>query len=104
MSDWDYAIVVNRYISPFQLKNKIWPPGNAIHIIYADNVPVCAVLERRSKDDFYGYNALNEGRMDDAVKIFEKVLQVDDRDEMIFYNFAAALYKSGQISERQIQY
>ena len=25
-SDWDYAIVVNRYISPFQLKNNIWPP------------------------------------------------------------------------------
>ena len=96
MSDWDYAIVVNRYISPFQLKNKIWPPENAIHIIYADKVPVCAVLERRSKDDYYGYIALNEGRNKDAIKYFEKVLQVDDKDEMIFYNFAAALYNDGQ--------
>ncbi|MEI6047615.1 MAG: hypothetical protein WCS03_01840 [Bacteroidota bacterium] len=95
-SDWDYAIVANRYISPYQLKNKIWPPKNAIHIIYADHVPVCAVLERKSKDDFYGYNALNEGRSKDAIKFFEKVLTVDDKDEMIFYNFAAALYNDQQ--------
>jgi len=95
-SDWDYAIVVNRYISPFQLKNNTWPPKNAIHIIYADKIPVCAVIERRLKDDFYGYNALNEGRSKDAIKYFEKVLQVDDKDEMIFYNFAAALYNDGQ--------
>ena len=74
-SDWDYAIVANRYISPFQLRNKIWPPENAIHIIYADKVPVCAVLERKSKDDYYGYNALNEGRSKDAIKFFEKVFK-----------------------------
>ncbi len=94
--DWDYAIVANRYIPPYQLKNNIWPPENAIHIIYTDKIPVCAVLERRSKDDFRGYCALNEGRNSDAIKFFEKVLQVDDKDEMIFYNFAAALYNDGQ--------
>jgi hypothetical protein len=96
MSDWDYAIVVNRYISPFQLKNNIWPPGNAIHIIYADKVPICAVLERRSKDDLLGYNALTEGRTGDAINYFEKALQVDNMDEMIFYNYATALYAGGQ--------
>ena len=96
MSDWDYAIVVNRYISPYQLKHDIWPPKNAIHIIYADKVPVCAVIERKSKDDLYGYNALNEARYKDAIKFFEKELKVDANDEMIFYNFAAALYNDGQ--------
>ena len=103
MEDWDYAIVVNRYISPFQLKNNIWPPKNAIHIIYADKVPICAVLERKSKDDLHGYIALKEGRTDDAVKYFEKALQVDKRDEMIYYNFATALYTGGN-SKRQIRY
>jgi tetratricopeptide (TPR) repeat protein len=99
LSDWDYAIVVNRYIPPFQLKNKIWPPANAIHIIYADEVPICAVLQRRSKDDLNGYNALNEGRNDDAVKYFKKTLQADNSDEMIFYNFATALYNAGKYNE-----
>ena len=95
-SDWDYAIVVNRYISPYQLKNKIWPPENAIHIIYADKVPICAIMERRSKDDFSGYNALSEGRNKAAIDYYKNVFLVDDGDEMIFYNFAAALYNDGQ--------
>lgn len=96
LSDWDYAIVANRYISPFQLRNKTWPPENAIHIIYADKVPVCAVLERKSKYDYSGYVALNEGRSREAISYFEKALRIDDRDEMIFFNFAAALYNDGQ--------
>ncbi|MBW6499978.1 MAG: hypothetical protein K0B05_01160 [Bacteroidales bacterium] len=94
--DWDYAIVVNRYIPPYQLRNGIWPPGNAIHLIYADAVPVCAVLERRSKNDYYGYEALNSGQTGKAIEYFEKAIRDDDRNEMIFYNFAAALYTDGQ--------
>jgi tetratricopeptide (TPR) repeat protein len=96
MSDWDYAIVVNRYISPFKLRNKTFPPSNAIHTIYAEGVPVCAVLERKSKDDYAGYVALNEGRSEDAIRHFEKVVRIDDSDEMIFYNFGAALFNNGQ--------
>jgi tetratricopeptide (TPR) repeat protein len=95
-SDWDYAIVANRYISPFQLRNNIWPPENAIHIVYADKIPVGAVIERRSKEDYAGYIALNEGNNKDAIIHFEKALKIDDRDEMILYNFAAALYNEGQ--------
>ncbi len=96
LSDWDYAIVANRYISPYKLKNKIWPPKNTIDFIYADSVPVGAVLERKTKDDYEGYLALQEGRNDDAIRYFEKALKIDDQDEMIFYNFAAALVNEGQ--------
>jgi len=96
LSDWDYAIVVNRYISPYQLNNKIWPPDNAIHIIYKDEVPVCAILERKSKDDYLGYKALSESRNKDAIKLYSNVITIDSGDEMIFYNFAAALYNDGQ--------
>lgn len=95
-SDWDYAIVVNRYISPYKLNNKFWPPENAIHIIYADKIPICAILERRSKDDYSGFMALSEGRNKVAIDYYKKVFFVDDGDEMIFYNFAAALYNDGQ--------
>jgi tetratricopeptide (TPR) repeat protein len=95
-SDWDYAIVTNRYISPFQLRKKIWPPENAIHIIYADKVPVGAVLERKTRNDLAGYRALTEGRNKDAIGLFEKALMINDKDELIFYNFAAALNNDGQ--------
>jgi tetratricopeptide (TPR) repeat protein len=96
MSDWDYAIIVNRYIPPYYLKKGFWPPKNSIHTIYADKVPVCAVVERKSKDDLNGYNALIEGRSDEAVEDFEKALTLDDKDEMVYYNYATALYNSGQ--------
>jgi tetratricopeptide (TPR) repeat protein len=95
-SDWDYAIVTNRYISPYQLRKRIWPPGNTIHLIYADKVPICAVLERKTKDDLAGYEALNEGKNKEAIYHFEKALKIDEDDEMIFFNFAASLYKNGQ--------
>jgi len=94
--DWDYAIVTNRYISPFQLRKKIWPPENSIHLIYAEDVPVCAVIKRLTKDDFAGYNALNEKKNREAIDHFSKALKIDDSDEMIFYNFAAAFYNDGQ--------
>lgn len=99
MSDWDYAIVVNRYIPPFQLKNHIWPPANAIHVIYADCVPICAVLERKSKDDLYGFEALGEGRTGEAIEFFGRALAADSTDEMIYYNYGRALYDAGMRRE-----
>jgi tetratricopeptide (TPR) repeat protein len=59
-------------------------------------VPVCAVLKRKTKDDFDGYSVLNEGKYKEAIDHFSKALKIDDRDEMIFYNFAAAFYNDGQ--------
>lgn len=94
--DWDYAIVVNRYIPPYQLKNRIWPPENAIHLVYAGGVPVCAVLKRKSKNDYYGYKALRSGLIKEAIIHYEKSISEDNSDELIFYNFAAALYADGQ--------
>jgi hypothetical protein len=94
--DWDYAIITNRYIPPFMLKRGSWPPATAIHVVYADSIPVCAVLERRSKEDFFGYRALEEGRSGDAVESFKNALKTDNSDEMIFYNFARALYNEGE--------
>jgi tetratricopeptide (TPR) repeat protein len=94
--DWDYAIITNRYISPYMLKNGKWPPENAIHTVYADSVPICAVLERKSKSDFYGYEALREGRTADATGFYSEALKENNTDEMIFFNFAGALLKNGQ--------
>jgi tetratricopeptide (TPR) repeat protein len=96
LKDWDYAIVTNRYIPIHKIRNGNWPPKNAIQVIYADSVPICAVLERKSRDDFNGFRLLSEGNYSEAVKSFEKALISDCCDEMIFYNFAAALYNLGE--------
>jgi hypothetical protein len=99
MVDWDYAIIVNRYIPPFQLLNGIFPPDNAIHVIRAGSVPVCAILERRTTEDLEGYIALKEGRYEASSAHFERAIEVNSSDEMIFYNFAGALYRTGRQQE-----
>jgi hypothetical protein len=99
MLDWDYAIIVNRYIPVHQLSNGTFPPDNAIHVIKAGGVPVCAILERRTTEDLQGYIALKEGRYEDSAAHFERALEVNSSDEMIFYNFAGALYRKGRQQE-----
>ena len=95
-NDWDYAIIANSYIHPFQLKNKTWPPKNTIHVIYADKVPVCAILKRETKEDYNGMMAMRENKVQDAIRCFEKALKVDPQNEVILYNYAEALRKNGQ--------
>ena len=94
--DWDYMVVANSYIPVNQLKDKIWPPKNAIHVIYADEVPVCAVLKRETKSDLRGYEALKRGDTAASLSFFSDALKINAQDELIFYNFAAALVKEGK--------
>jgi 4-amino-4-deoxy-L-arabinose transferase-like glycosyltransferase len=99
MFDWDYAIVTNRYIAPFRLKNKLWPPDDALKVVYADRVPICAVIERKSKVDLHGYKALQENRLTDAIGLYAEAVEKNYNDEMIFFNFAVALNRSGNIEK-----
>jgi tetratricopeptide (TPR) repeat protein len=94
--DWDYAIIANSYIPPFQLKNKLWPPSNTIHTIYADGIPVCAVIERITKDDFLGIQELEKGDNIKSALLFQNALQLDPQNELICYKFAESLIGSGQ--------
>ena len=93
--DWDYYVVTNSYISPTLLKNGVWPPKNAIKIIEADGIPICAVVKRETKDDFRGYRASQEGHPEESLKYFESALQKECQDELIFFNFASVCYGLG---------
>jgi tetratricopeptide (TPR) repeat protein len=93
--DWDYAIVANSYIPPYQLKEKVWPPKNTIHTIYADGIPVCAVVERHTKDDLAGIQAQKEGDYIKSASFFENALQFDQENELIYFKFAEGLLKTG---------
>ncbi len=103
--NWDYAIVANSYISPYQLKNKIWPPIHTIHTIFADGIPICAVVERVTKDDFLGTAELQKGDYIKSALLFEKALAKDPQNELICYKFAESLIgqdKNGE-GERLLQ-
>jgi hypothetical protein len=101
--DWDYLIVANSYFSPFQLKNKRWPPENTIHTIFADGVPVCAIIERRTKDDFEGTRELQNGNYIKSALLFQKAQELDPQNELICYKFAECFLGSGQDKETEKQ-
>ncbi|MFA5329158.1 MAG: hypothetical protein WC384_15295 [Prolixibacteraceae bacterium] len=89
--DWDYAIIANSYISAWQLKNKIWPPSNTIHTIFADGVPICAVIERITKDDLAGIQEQKKGDYIKSALLFENALKFDPDNELIYTKFAQSL-------------
>ena len=101
-ADWDYMVVANSYIPPYQLKNNSWPPKNAIHIIYADDVPVCAILKRATKTDLQGYDALKKGDTAEAKQFFNEAIKINTQDELIFYNFATALVKEEKVDSARM--
>jgi tetratricopeptide (TPR) repeat protein len=93
--DWDYAILANSYINPYQLKKRIWPPSNTIHTIDVDGVPVCAILERKDKNDLEGFKLLSQGNAPEAIKYFKAAIAKDKKYEMEFFNLAQAYLNIG---------
>ena len=95
--DWDYAIVANSYVSPNQLKRNLWPPANTIHTITVDGIPVCAVIERVTKDDLEGFRELKKADYIKSVHLFQKAMEADPQNEWICYKFAESLAKQGEV-------
>jgi tetratricopeptide (TPR) repeat protein len=99
--NWDYAVIANTYISPFQLKKKLWPPANTIHTIYADGIPVCAVIERLTKDDLHGIEAYEKGDSIKSALLFQNAHTIDPQNELICYKFAESLIGSDRSKEAE---
>jgi len=93
--NWNYAIVANSYIPPYQLTNGVWPPKNTIHTILVDGVPVCAVVERVTKSDLEAISAQKAGDNIKSALLFENAIKFDPQNELICYNFAEVLLANG---------
>lgn len=97
--DWDYAIIANSYINSYQLKNKHWPPMNTIHTVKVDNTPICAILERKSKDDFIGTNELNEKKYDLALPNLLRAVEYDPGNESALMNLAKGYLETAKVDD-----
>jgi tetratricopeptide (TPR) repeat protein len=95
-SDWDYAIIANSYINPFQLKKKIWPPSNTIHTVDVDKKPICAILERTDKNDFEGYSLMMQKKFPQAIEHFKAAVERDKNYENVYTNLAESYLNIGQ--------
>ncbi len=95
-SDWDYAIIANSYINPYQLKKNKWPPANTIHTIDVDGKPINAILERTNRSDFTAYQLMTSGNSEAAIPFFQDAIAQDENYEIAYYNLAQAYTNIGE--------
>lgn len=97
--DWDYFVTYPRYKTPYKLQNGLWPPANAVYVVEAGGVPLCAVLERKNNASIEAYKAYEEKNYELAIQKYEEYLKVDQSDENIYRFYAVALASVGRVNE-----
>jgi tetratricopeptide (TPR) repeat protein len=95
-SDWDYAILTQSFIDAEYLRNGYFPPKGTVKTIDVDGVPICAIVKREDKNDYYGKLALDSGQFNKAIDYFNKALKYDPNNEIAWTNLGMALLQSGQ--------
>ncbi|MDE6493907.1 MAG: hypothetical protein K2L50_04935 [Bacteroidales bacterium] len=95
-NDWDYAVFTITGMNPDWITNKAcFPPLNTVHVEEVDGVPICVVLERTDKHDFYGYQAMKQGRTDSAKMFFRRALEYNPYNEQAIENLTEIYLRQG---------
>lgn len=93
--NWDYAIICNTFLNPWQLQNGFWPPANTIHQVKIEEKPIVAILKRGDELDFDGIQLLRKGHIEPAITKLEIALSNDSNNESILINLARAYFRNG---------
>ncbi len=97
--NWDYAVIANSYINPYQQKNGYWPPANTIHEIKVNKAVVGAVIERKDKNDHLGYQAMKEKNYFKAEVHLKKALEANPNNEVARINLAKLYIDQNRLNE-----
>jgi tetratricopeptide (TPR) repeat protein len=98
--DWDYNILTQSFVDAQYLRNGYFGASkDVIKTIDVDGVPVCAILKRQDKNDFYGKRALDSNNFPKAIELLTKALQYDANNEIAWTNLGFAQLNSNQPNE-----
>lgn len=98
--DWDYAILANEYVTPYQLQHQLFPPPGAIYTPTVDGYAVGAVIKRPDKEELEGFQLEREGKYREALDVFEKyVITHPDPAEEILSKMTKLYYINNQYSK-----
>lgn len=101
-SDWDYAIICNTFLEPYQLKEGIWPPANSIYTEEVDEKPILTILKRETKVDLEGKQLLDMGDYAGAIEKFVQALEIDKNNESVLINLAKSYLKTNDFAQANI--
>ncbi|MFC2115174.1 tetratricopeptide repeat protein [Bacteroidota bacterium] len=97
--DWDYAVYFCNYIDPFQLKNGLWPPAGTIGTIDVNGIPVCAIVERESKEDMEAIQLIQQRDFLNGIPMLEEVNRKYPNNEIVKLRLAEAYLQTGQFEK-----
>lgn len=98
--DWDYNILTQSFVDAEYLRNGYFGTSkDVIKTIDVDGVPVCAILKRQDKNDYYGKKALDSQQYPKAIEFLNKALQYDANNEIAWTNLGLAQLNSNQPNE-----
>lgn len=98
--DWDYMILANEYITPYQLQHQLFPPAGAIYTPMVDGYPVGAVLKRTDKEELEGFQLEREGKYREALDVFEKYIATHpDAPEEVLSKMTKLYYVNNQFDK-----
>lgn len=83
-TDCDYFILTPQIIAPKVLKS-FFPPRGTLHVEYVDDIPICAVVEKKNKYDCFGIRAIRTGKIDEGMALLEKAYAYDPRNFGIWF-------------------
>ncbi len=79
--NWDYGLFVNAYLGSAGLKGQKINPGDIVHSINVDGLPMCLILHRTDKRDYQGFRLFEDGRFDQAAATLAAVTKEDPGNE-----------------------
>lgn len=101
--DWDYGIFTVTGMNPEWLKNpKTFPPINTVYTIEVDDTPICIVLKRTDKSDFYGFQAQKRNQIDSAIMYFKEALESNPYNEQALDHLAGIYTNQGKFDSAEV--
>lgn len=85
-SYYDFAIYNSRFLDIELLNNNSWPAKNEVYFnVERQGVPLTTVLYKESNEDYLGFLALEEDRIEDGLKHFNNYLTINPEHEGVLY-------------------
>ena len=98
---WDYLILTSRTYSKNELLNGAFPPKGTVHVIKADDVPLCVIVKRENNYMPDGYEALARRSADSAIMFFNKAVAYDPMNEEAHRMLGTAYLFSNRFTEAE---
>lgn len=99
---WDYMILTSRTFGHNELRNGGFPPKGTVHVIKADDIPLCVVIKRENNFMPDGYDQLQRKSIDSAITSFQKACEYDNMNEESYRMLGTAYMMGNRFDSAKI--